>query len=330
MYVVKFIPQSTPTFWKNVLEGWFHFSKMYDVYDQEGNQIIWCNSEIKINNVPICYDKAINRGLIYVKQMFPNNATISNVEAYEKYRLNWFETTAILNAIPRKWKDMCLRTEDTGPPVSKFELVQQKTHKVSFIYNNMLSKQDRPFEKLVVKINKIITVSRDELEKAFKQIYIVSNITKYRDFQYRLLNLVTHANDRLFYWKKVTSQQCDLCPHPKQNIFHMLFWCPKLQSFWRKVACFCANCLNDPPDTVFDVKSVFLNCVVESNVGHLINFIVLVAKQYIYACKCKKEEIRFEQFIRNIQELYNVEKYNAQINGNIMFHNKKWNCFTGL
>ena len=67
-----------------------------------------------------------------------------------------------------------------------------------------------------------ITCTIEEYEKALQNIYKISNITKYRDFQFS--NCAIYTYDRLFHWKKVASQKCNYC-NEKQTVKHSsMFW----------------------------------------------------------------------------------------------------------
>ena len=57
---------------------------------------------------------------------------------------------------------------------------------------------------------------------------------------------------------------------------------------------------------------------------HVINFICLIAKQYIYRQRCLQRQIGVNSFLYEIRHIENVEKYIAIKNGHLSKHNKKW------
>ena len=69
--------------------------------------------------------------------------------------------------------------------------------------------------------------------------------------------------------------------------------------------------------------TVVLNQVVPQK-RHILNFIVLAAKQYIYAQRCANMELVFLQFRQKIRTLESIEKYIAVKNDRLKVHNMKW------
>ena len=72
----------------------------------------------------------------------------------------------------------------------------------------------------------------EEFVTNFKKIYYVTNCTRYRNFQYRLLVFNIYTNDRLFYWKLTDLQDCSICGRAKDNLIHMLVKCHIVARFW--------------------------------------------------------------------------------------------------
>ena len=58
--------------------------------------------------------------------------------------------------------------------------------------------------------------------------------------------------------------------------------------------------------------------------SHIINFLVLVAKQYIYRQRCLKKSLVFQEWLGLIKRLEAIEKYIAVKNEKIKTHIKKW------
>ena len=65
---------TTHTFWSDVLSAW---AKINYVQRVEYDDIIWLNSNIRIENKPIFWRKQFGRGLIYVSQLFSGQEPIT-------------------------------------------------------------------------------------------------------------------------------------------------------------------------------------------------------------------------------------------------------------
>ena len=126
-------------------------------------------------------------------------------------------------------------------PESGLVLEESLFHKLSrikkpvpFLYELMIEAKQSAFKRKLTQIQKHWQTSLLEYQQSFCAIQKVTNIVKYRDFQYWLLLNAIHPNNRLFYWKKKESQKCDWCPHKKQTLKHMLYMCPTIRPLWYK------------------------------------------------------------------------------------------------
>ena len=63
---------------------------------------------------------------------------------------------------------------------------------------------------------------------------------------------------------------------------------------------------------------------VHSNPKNVINLIFLIAKQYLYRCRCTKEKPEKLKVISCIEDCKKIEAYNAKLQGKTASHYKKW------
>ena len=118
------------SFWTDVLFAWssFNFSQVI-----EGNQILWYNSLIKINNKPIFWKEYYNKGLRYVSQLFTNGTPRNYKEINCIFGIGWLQYYALLAAIPYQLRNMCQNQlqEQYSWAVSCKELSRTVYHKLS-------------------------------------------------------------------------------------------------------------------------------------------------------------------------------------------------------
>ena len=186
-------------------------------------------------------------------------------------------------------------------------------------------------ERMYQKFASYVTISLQEYLQAFHNLYLVTYITKFRDFQYRLLVNVIHINNRLVHWKIVPNKNCECCENEIQTITHLLWTCPKAQKLWDAVKIFiCNNIAVDMNIIEFGCKNIFLN-LIHPKVQNVCNLITLISKQYIYTSnsKCMQKNYSFDKLEKIIQNIYETEKYNAVINNNVHKHEEKWAAISG-
>ena len=58
--------------------------------------------------------------------------------------------------------------------------------------------------------------------------------------------------------------------------------------------------------------------------NEMINFIILLAKYYIYASKYKQQKPNFEGFKNILKQRKEIEHYNALSKDKLDYHNQKW------
>ena len=158
--------------------------------------------------------------------------------------------------------------------------------------------------------------------KQFQCIYSITNIPKLRSFQYRLIHGALVLNAHLFRWNKRSDNLCTFCQAAKEDILHLMFFCPKISQLWEEFANFC--------DETFDTKifitpeNIIFNYVCQQSQNNICNFLCLVTKQYIYRQRCFNSNLSFNELKRYIYQLKNIEKYIAIKNSKLPVFCKKW------
>ena len=319
-------------FWKQLVIHWFDI-KHQTCHVEKMQQIIWLNSKIRINDKVVLFPKAIENWLIKITDLYKNKSQLfSTEELIDKYKLTWLQAHSLKSAISCKQnKNTKNGKESINIYCTEIEnyygILSVQKRKVDYMYKNVIaakSMKNIEYDKMSRKIE----LEKNEYVQAFKNIYKVTNVTKYRDFQYRLLVDAIHTNDRLYYWKKVTSQQCEICGMAKQTIKHLLWECHCIQKIWTQTKAYIDSWLDPEQQRVLEYNdiTIFLN-LVHPKAGHISNFIVLIVKQYIYAQKCLGQPIKFLDIVYKIENMYQIERYNASKTGKQKKHNEKWSSY---
>ena len=84
---------------------------------------------------------------------------------------------------------------------------------------------------------------------------------------------------------------------------------------------------NIEQDVEFNASNVIYN-LSHPKASHVANFIVLIAKQFIYRCKCENRKPNTRQILNEIEIYYKMEKYNAIVNDKMGKHLSKWSYIT--
>ena len=101
-----------------------------------------------------------------------------------------------------------------------FETINSKRQKVKYVYNMLLALEDNhAITVCYSKIARYINITMEEYRQAFINLCNITEIVKYCDFPYQVLCNVIFTNNRLFYWKKVPSKQCEYCDCTNPHVF---------------------------------------------------------------------------------------------------------------
>ena len=103
--IKKVFPKIT-IFWENVLNAWSCISNVKVANsNQVENQVIWLNSEIKIDNKPLFNKKWFEKGIIQIKDLLDNCKFISLQKFQDKYEIrDVMHYLGLVSAIPKEWK----------------------------------------------------------------------------------------------------------------------------------------------------------------------------------------------------------------------------------
>ena len=240
--------------------------------------------------------------------------------------LSWWEHQTIVSAIPQHWKRQIKieSAEDDSIEVESIYCEFQHRHKiVKEIYRQLNGEKASVMKQNYDKFKRHISLNVESYEQGFTDLMLVTNIVKYRDFQYRLLVGNIYTNDRLFYWNKVPSQKCEYCKQ-KQMLTHLLFDCDMAKDTWMNLHDFIVKFMEVTENQLnWDLQAIMLNKV-HPNSSDIINLLVLITKQYIFSCKCLKKKIYFPHIVQKIENIYQLERYNVQTKNQMCKHQIKW------
>lgn len=124
---------------------------------------------------------------------------------------------------------------------------------------------------------------------------------------------------------------CTFCEHPNEDEIHLFCHCVQAQNVWKYVQKYIKD--NDRMNVSgilqwTDFNIIFNN--VHPKGSHVINFIVTIAKQYIYRTRCMKTIPNEKELTNIIEQIYETEFHIAQYNNKIRFHVAKWSCINDI
>ena len=152
----------------------------------------------------------------------------------------------------------------------------------------------------------------------------VTSDTKMREFQFKLLNKYLTTNAFLYKIGVTSSPVCSFCGKENESLEHILIHCNYANEFWAEVIKWlCSLKVNI---NTLNNKEILLgmpNCKDELFVNH----VLLIAKQYLYSCRCRKPFPIFKVFMSRLRKIQNLELVIAKSKNKLSFYVAKWGNF---
>ena len=162
-----------------------------------------------------------------------------------------------------------------------------------------------------------------DFRNEFRNIYKITNVTKYRSFQYRLLQRGLVTNIQLEKWNILTTNLCSFCKNVTETVVHLLCQCTVVRELWNDLSSYIQDRFGQVVLT-FEAENILLNRICPYGRNHVANFICLITKQYIYSQRCQGLSLHFPVLKGKIDQIQNIEKYIAIKNNRLGTHFKKW------
>ena len=318
------------SFWHGIVHDWHEYNH-HDPQSQEHvlNQWLAMNSAIKVNKKVLgdtFFVKDDSNIAWKIRDIYDvvkgEFRPISEIETRFALRIKWLEYKATINAIPNHWKFFLKSENCIDNTVSKYEMIANQKKVSRMIYRDLQESLDIARHCCQVwgkKTNIIVTTP--EFIVHFKNIYQVTDIVKFREFQYRLLHNKIFCNDVLVHWGKVSSNVCNLCNLKKQNIQHLMYECDVVKGIWEKVQTFLSN---NSINFQLSFENILFNNVVVGRPAHIASFLVLVTKQYIFRCKCMDQKPSYTELKCEWKKYQQIDSYNSKKCGRERKNACKW------
>ena len=215
-------------FWEQVLKAW---CEIHYAPDNKQDQVIWYNSNIRIENKPFLWVESFKKGLWKISQLYEQGRLISIRLAEQKFGLSFIQLHALISSIPKGMRQGIEEGKRASLTSLYAELLDKK-HLTGYVYNLLLREQGlcRSKGKWELELDKIW--SNKAFNRNFRNIYLVSNIAKYRSFQYRLLHRALVLNTHLYVWKMRENDLCTFCGKSRETLLHLFTQCEIIQELW--------------------------------------------------------------------------------------------------
>ena len=145
------LKRSHSEFWFDVLKAWASFN--YSSRGRRDTQILWWNSDCRIENKPYLWKDAYSRGLVYFSDLIVSNRLMNMQEAYSNFGLDVMRYNALISSVPKSWKqnpapkESCICNYDIYKVAGNMsQIVYQKLNNGSFSWKQIIDRWEVDLE----------------------------------------------------------------------------------------------------------------------------------------------------------------------------------------
>ena len=302
-------------FWKDVLKAW---CKYHYTVDWIGDQIVWCNSNIRIGNSPVWWEQPARKGLVFVSDLIEENEVIKAESAKSRYGLSTMQFNSLMSAVGPRRLQWCIMNPDSVFVDTKFSTIMNQEHVSQYAYRCLSPAPDQ-LQKIEEKWC-VDFLEEVDLKKLLVDINRTQETAKLKSFQYRLLMRSVITNIQLCNWRIIDTKLCTFCESYNETIRHLLYECECVKEVIKCAQDVCERITGEQP--MLNYKNYICNSVSKGIKAS--NTILLVTKQYIYRQRCKKIKPSSRELVSEIYRCKNIEKFNAIKNNRYPKYAKKW------
>ena len=140
-----------------------------------------------------------------------------------------------------------------------------------------------------------------------------------------LLNRCLATNVLLSKIGVISSSACSFCGEAVESLERLFVTCHYTKKFWAEVIKWMGN--QDIEIEALSNKDIMYG-IMDCNRDLFVNHILLIAKKYIYSCRCNKTKSTIMVLIARIKMIHQLEMMVAKSCNKLPFHLKKWGKFT--
>ena len=311
------------TFWSQMLYSWagINFHKP-DCKKAVLSQALWYNSHIKINGDMLCWKSWVEKGIFTVEDLV-NPLPFTIKKTFSELGVNWLDLESVWNAIPKEWIAM-LNKLAFGDFESLYDTLQkvEPGGRNRKIYDIIVSDENYILRYLNRWLEMGVIIERDKYKQYFDILFCCTSVPKYRDFQYRLLLGKITCNVHLVSWgiKAPDEKICTFCLREEETIVHLLFECEYVQPLLIFLRDLCLESKQQHDWNYVD----FLMSDIGNTKEHILNFVSVFIKQYIYRCRCQIKKPMLFQCVKELMHLHCIEYAIARSDYSVHKHKKRW------
>jgi hypothetical protein len=306
-------------FWRDVFKAYEAFGRKIVIKNLDDIVIepLFCNTNIQVGNKTILYHAWIEKNVFKIGDLLTENGSFLTFAQFaNKYEIatNFLQYSGCVNAVKRY-------VQGRGVHIGEGWEIPDRLNKVlniivsipkgaKILYDILTDNEVKPncCKNWDERIQRNL-----EWNIIFRKIQSIKEV-KLKWLQIRIVHRILGTNIITSNMGIQNSDTCTFCSEEKENIQHLLWYCPLVQWFWKELEkrlndkCFHVNALH------FTEHLIIFGCDKNIRTDQIFDLIIVMAKEYIYQCKMGKELPQLDVFLLRLKHRYSIEKQIANVN----------------
>ena len=319
-------------FYRQLIDIWYSFYSVEPLLSEVQDEKLWNNRFIIINKKTVLYKTWMDHDILILHDLYDTNTEIMSIEQMSQkycFHVDTMSYNSLLQAVPKKWKQSMstnkprreAKRPDTLVIIDNNKLCLESINS-QMVYWHFINKIKKAPTAIDAWISEFIFLNDSDFGNYFEMPYKIVRDTKMQTFQYKILHNLIPCRAKLYIWKISDNSNCAACgEHDSQN--HFFFDCPVSKVFLEHVSRWISN--NIDIQMPLSKVDVLFGIVSNNQPTFYLNFILLYAKYYIYNCKRNEKTLFLFDFLIELKNAIELEKYIMVKNGELDKFNAKWN-----
>lgn len=322
-------------FWKDTFQAYVNFSRHVELKTGEevAAEPIFDNEKFKIGNKTFHYINWTTKRVYRVKDLLDNSGRFLRFKPFvEQYKintifLNYLSCIKSIQAYINE-KNIQFENSDSQKKPKALQIISSVPKGSRKYYDILIEKIEILNIKAFLKWEEKLSIPID-WNKVCMKIRKIKEI-KLKWFQIRICHRILVTNTVLKEMGIVNDNACSFCEREKDTINHYLWDCQYSRQFWFELETLlkdkCQNCAR----VTLNVELILFGTDDQNKTDEVFDFIILIAKYFIYKCRINKIKPNVHRFIKELENNYKIEKHISSLEMKHFDFNVKWCSYMNL
>ena len=308
-------------FWRDVFSSYVEFSNSIDDYTDKEIlfEPIFFNEKFKIDNKILYFKNWAENNVYFVKDLINENGSFLTFQEFPEQtniHTSFLYYFGCVSSIKKYIQQKDIKLEDNTSNLKEqgksYTIIETACRGAKIFYTYLIGKATKPKA-----CNNWEHILNREInwKKIFQTTRKISDV-KFKWFQLRINNRILVTNNILKEMNVINDNTCSFCNTVKDSIFHYLWDCDYVQSFWNRLLRYLKEHCNHCTRLEFNPCLILFNFDDNTIVDTVFVKILLTAKFFIYKCRIQKRLPDVDNFLLYLKEIYTIDKFVATMQMN--------------